>query len=144
VQEAFKDSIGTMEVGYSNFRNDEDLEKDFTLDNYMRSHNPKLHKISYYEFCMDPIDAFRYPYYDYNMNEPYAVLFKAINKDQAERLAIGVWEYVKEHKFTIPLTSVNVNPLYEDSEQEEEPLEFVNIMQLVKYSEVVQECDSLA
>ncbi len=146
VQEAFEDSVGDLEIRYTEFRDDDNVEKDFTLDNYMRSHNPSLHKISYYEFSMDPIDAFKFPFYDYNLKEPYAIVFKAVNKNQAARYGEKIWQSMKEHDLTIPFTKFNINPLYEGEggQEEEEDLEFVNIMELIKYSEVSAECDSLS
>jgi hypothetical protein len=141
VQEAFKDIAG-KDIGLTSFRNDQDLSNDLTLDNYMRSKKPPLHEISYYEFTLDPTDVFKMPYYDYSLNEPYAVIFKAMNEHQLESILPGFWKFAKEHRLTIPFTDVNINPVYDGTKSDEKP-EFVNIMDMVPYSKVAAECDAL-
>ena len=137
VQEAFKDTIGDLKVQHSEFGQSSNSDN-FPLDNYMHANKPKLHKISYHDYIMDPVDVFRTPFYDYNLVEPYAIVFKAINEEQGKILSEGIWESIKSTDFVL-------NPFYEKKKdyQEEEP-EFINIMDLIKYDEVAGQCDSLA
>ncbi len=125
VQQRFKE-IGSSEIAFTSFRGDTP-KTDFTLDNYMRSHNPPHHKISYYEFSLDALDAYKFPYYDYNLQEPYAVVFRAMNKHQITRLIDGAWDFISE------------NHLQNTADEGD----FINVMDIVKYSEVETVCDTL-
>jgi hypothetical protein len=91
---------------------------------------------------MDPVDAFKLPFYDYALTDSYGIIFKAMNeKDVAD----DAWKFIKKHRLEIPFTDFNINPFFDDEEKEKKnPEEFVNIMELVKYSEVSGVCDSLA
>jgi hypothetical protein len=145
VQKAFKESVGNREIAETDFFDKKNKKIDFTLDEFMRTHNDPMHKISYYEFTMDPVDAFKLPYYDYSLTEPFGIIFKAVNKDKAEAIAEGVWEFIKKHRLEIPFTNININILHDpDAKNEPEMPEFVNIMELLRYNEVINQCDSLA
>ncbi|MBR9699301.1 hypothetical protein GOV09_02505 [Candidatus Woesearchaeota archaeon] len=128
VQKKFEGIIDN-EVRYSKFGPLEYSGLDLTLDNYMRSKKPKYHEISYYELTLDPVDAFQFPYYDYSLKESYAIVFKAINQHQVDALSSSAWDYIKENWLSI---------------ETEEGKEFVNVMDVVLYSEVAQICDVLA
>ena len=56
-------------------------EDDFTLDTYMKSHNPPLHQISYYEFSLDETDIFKLPTYDYSFDRPFLLWLRKEGSD---------------------------------------------------------------
>ena len=100
---------------------------DLTLDNYMRTHNPALHKISYYEYTLDSTDIYKYPYYDYSFDKPYAVVFVAKNENAIKQALVEGWETFKSW--------------WDETNSEEEY--FANTLEFVPYDEVIEKCDSL-
>lgn len=126
---AFKSDVGDLEIGFTRYRNDDDIEQDFTLQKYMLGEKPPHHTIYYYDYCMDPLDVFDKPIYDYNLKDAYAIVFRAVNKHQANEMYEGLWDKLKGE------TLVMGN---------EDDQGFVNTMSLMKYDEVIEQCDTLA
>lgn len=125
VQDLF--AFGELPISFSEFKGDT-IEKDYTLDNYMRSHNPQLHEISYYEFTLDQTDAFQYPYYDYSFDKPYSAVFVAMNENAIKQILSESWTKFKS---------------WFDDTVPNEPVYFANTLEFVPYDEVVEKCDSL-
>lgn len=128
VRSKFSD-VGDQEVGWIyTAEPDERGQADYPLDEYMRTHKPLTHEISYYEFTLDKIDAFNPPYYDYNFVKPRAAVFVALNEDQAKYLLGKTWDKVKS--------------VFTDSEDNKE-YNYVNTLEWVPYDEVATRCDVL-
>jgi hypothetical protein len=120
-------NLGIAPISLSEYKGSTTNE-DYTLDNYMRSHNPPLHQISYYEFALDQTDVFKMPYYDYSLDKPYAAVFVAMNEGAAQQLFKTGWNEFKSWWYN---TTVNPRDF------------FVNTLEFVPYDEVVEKCDSL-
>lgn len=120
-------NLGSFPISASEFKGTTP-EEDFTLQEYMVSHNPALHQISYYEFSLDKTDAFRYPYYDYSLDKPYAAVFVAMNENYIREKFKEAWDWFKEWWTGKPVA---------------EEQWFVNTLDFRPYDEVVEICDSL-
>ena len=119
--------------------------KDTSLQEYMITHNPKLHEITYYEFSLDAIDAFSPPVYEYDLNVPYAVVFSAMNERGVKSVLEEGWALIKKNN---PVRILKGLLLKREAEveavsEEKEGVEFVNILQYGQYSDVREICDSL-
>lgn len=106
-------------------------DTDYSLDNYMREHNPVTHKISYYEFSLDETDVFLHEgsIYEYDLVNPMAVVFSAMNENYFKAKISSSWDVVKKVVFKEP-----------DGDRE---YEFINALDFVKYDEVNEQCDTL-
>jgi len=127
VYELFEEDVGASPISLTKFRGDTP-ETDFTLDNYMRSHNPRLHTITFYEFTLDQADVFLYPYYDYTLDKSWAAVFVAQNEHALKQLLIEAWDEFKA---------------WWTETQPPEKEFFVNTLEFEPYDEVVEVCDVL-
>jgi hypothetical protein len=132
VKQEFMKTTNGLPLELTDFRNDDNLQEDHTLDNYLRSERVKKYdqEITMYQFLLDPLDAYQLPVYDYSFDEPYAIIFSAMNEHNIKSKAEKVWAWITGRDLTI------------HSGNEEEP-EFINVLDLVPYSEVTNRCDSL-
>ncbi len=73
--------------------------EDYSLDLYMRNNNNLYYtgNENYYKYTLDIVHAnFDLPYYDYDVNSEYAVVFVALNKAGVPLFTNTVWEKIKE------------------------------------------------
>jgi hypothetical protein len=107
--------------------------ENYNLDLLMRNYN-YLHYTgteNVYEYTLDVIDkTFEYPYYDYDVNHDYAIVFVALNENAVNLISSNLWEKVKT--------------LLTGREDYEEEGNFVNILEFVRNEEVPLICDEWA
>ena len=128
-------SVGSQPLGFFyDIPDPEDEEgkgaKLAPLNEYMKTHAPFGHDISYFQFTMDKTDAYSLPYYDYTLTEPKAVVFVALNQNQAKNVANLAWEKVRS--------------LFVSREgNKKTEYEYVNTLEFVPYDQVINQCDVL-
>jgi hypothetical protein len=112
------------------------ITDEYSLQEYMISNSPlkksagkeEERKISYYQFALDELDAFRMPYYDIDIDKDYAVVFRALNEHAVVAVAKEAWNKIK-------LTVFN--------EASGKEVDFINTIHFIPKSEVFEKCDSL-
>ena len=107
--------------------------EDYSLDLFMRNNNNLKYTgdENYYKYTLDLVDEyFELPYYDYDVNREYAVVFAAINKNAIKDITEDAWKLIKE-KFTdyVPADEKEGN--------------FVNTLHFIPNEEVSNICDTL-
>jgi len=102
-----------------------------SLEEYMKTHNPVQHRISYYEFIFDQTDAWPHKgmIYEYDLTHPMAVVFSSMNENYFTSQISSAWDKVKTVAFKEP-----------GSDRE---YQFVNALDFVRYDEVIEQCDAL-
>lgn len=98
-----------------------------TLDEYLKTHKPISHTISYYDFLKDKVDDFYPPFYDYEMDKSYGIVFVALNQHAIPKLVGTIWD-----KFKYLITDVEENP--------KEP--FTNTLEFEEYSKITELCET--
>lgn len=105
--------------------------EEYSLEEFMRKHNPIGHEITYYEFSLDETDAFLHTsmIYEYDLVNPMTVVFSAMNEDYFKSKISAAWDKVKKVVFKDKTSDIEY--------------EFVNALDFVKYDEVREHCDTL-
>ncbi|MBN2421874.1 hypothetical protein JXB41_01490 [Candidatus Woesearchaeota archaeon] len=109
--------------------------KDVCLDEYMRTHTPFGHEISYYEFSLDATDGLLAPYYDIDMDRSYAIVFTAMNENHLKSAAGDLWGFLQEQGPELLVGKISAD--------KEDEIRFVNVLNFIPQEEVVNYCDTL-
>jgi len=129
-------NLGGEENCFTLGEGDEDFSET-CLDEFMRTHKPAGHDISYYQYCMDAADGLSSPYYDYDLEKSYAVVFTAINEHNVQSRMSDLWGYLEEHH----------DPQWDwmlgKPDGGDQDIRFVNLLNYLEQEEVVAYCDTI-
>ncbi len=101
------------------------------MKDYLQTHKPINHEITYYDFLNDYTDTVRIPSYDYQLDRAYAAVFVALNEYQIKTLKDAALDKI--------LRWVKIK----DDQDNTVDTQFVNAFKWVPYDEVKATCDIL-
>lgn len=109
-------------------------DESYSLDAYMKKNNNLQYtgNDNYYEYTLDHVKKnFDLPYYDYSVNQEYAVVFSALNKNAVDLIKSNQWDVIRQEVSD-----------YEPDEEEEG--NFINTIDFIPNEQVGTICDEWA
>ncbi|MBI2575778.1 hypothetical protein HYV84_01070 [Candidatus Woesearchaeota archaeon] len=117
--------------GIEDKKDSKGLAKMNPMKDYLQTHKPINHEITYYNFLNDLTDTVRLPSYDYQLDRAYAAVFIALNQYQINTLKDAALDKI--------LRWVKIK----DDQGNTQDIQFVNSFKWVPYDEVKDACDIL-
>jgi hypothetical protein len=105
-------------------------EENFNLDLFMRNNNNLEYtgNDNYYQYTLDFMDSnVELPYYDYDINHEYSIVFVALNKDAVKLMSEAAWNKFLGGR---------------DETWEAEEGNYMNTLEFIQNDEVGQICDT--
>lgn len=116
------------------------------FDRYLRTHNPSLHDISYYQFLMDELDSINPPYYEYYPEETYGIVYRIKYSSKIKEIAGKAVNLVYCSGKWV-LSFIGADPCDTNNWAKDQlasgELEISTVNEFLPYSEIKDACDIL-